>query len=299
MKTKPYFSVIIPTHNSEGFIERTLNSVLLQDYSNYEVVVSDDGSNDRTVEIVKSIFSRRNSLNLIILTNEHHGPGAARNKGVLSARGEWIAFLDSDDVWHREKLSTVVRHILNRPFVDLWCHSETVRLKNRMIALDYYRWFNSNIDPFISLYVRNALSTSAVTVRTECLKRVGLFDESLLSAQDYDLWLRLSNGSRIDFIKQPLGEYFVRENSISSDPLLRLTCLLTIGDKYFDILKQKTRFCSFYRLMFKSRAFLDAGNRSLKQGNYRDGIGYLAKGIFYLPLNVGRFAPIFESLNRH
>lgn len=299
MKRDLFFSVVIPTYNSEGFIDRTLNSVFEQDYANYEVIVSDDGSTDRTVEVVKGIFSHRSSSDTKILTNEHKGPGSARNKGIMSAKGEWVAFLDSDDIWRPKKLSTVARYISTSPSVDLWCHSEIVRLRHKTVTFDYRKWFNSSIDPFISLYLENALSTSAITVRMEHLKKAGLFDEGLSSAQDYDLWLRLSTAVQIGFIQDLLGEYVVRANSISSDPIRRLSCLLTISDKYIDILRTKTRFYLLYRFMFRSRAFLDAGIRLFKQGNRQEGIGYMLKGALHVPFPASKFAPILENLNRN
>jgi hypothetical protein len=91
----PYFSVIIPTFNREGLIGQTLRSVFSQEYLDYEVIVVDDGSTDRTVDVVKSLGQP-----LRLLVQDNSGPGAARNLGVEHARGDYIAFLDSDDVWY-------------------------------------------------------------------------------------------------------------------------------------------------------------------------------------------------------
>ena len=117
----PFISVIIPTYNSENFIAKTLETVSSQTYNKYEVIISDDGSTDNTVGVVKSFFVKYPFRNNELLINEHEGPGAARNKGIENARGDWVSFLDSDDIWNHNKLERVVRYILY--VCDLRCES--------------------------------------------------------------------------------------------------------------------------------------------------------------------------------
>ena len=168
------------------------------------------------------------------------GPGAARNKGILQAEGEWISFLDSDDLWANNKLEVVVQFILNNKEVDLICHSEKVIISDgRSINYDYYKQFNFSISPFLSLYRQNSLSTSAVTVRKQILIKSGMFSTHLLSSQDYELWLKISliSGIKISFIEQSLGYYIDREENISSDYKMRYKCLSKISYNYSHLLK--------------------------------------------------------------
>jgi len=123
----PFISVVIPTYNSAEYITPTLESVFSQTYDNYEVIISDDGSSDNTNQIVNNIFVRFPDRATKLLANKHFGAGASRNIGIKAASGEWIAFLDSDDLWSDSKLWKVADYINNNENVDLVCHSEIWR----------------------------------------------------------------------------------------------------------------------------------------------------------------------------
>src|SRR5680860_905758 len=106
-------SVVCPTFNSSKFIEKTLMTIVDQSRKPEEVIISDDGSSDRTPEIVERfILNHGDGITWKIRRNTHRGPGAARNDGVASAKGDWVAFLDSDDLWHAEKLERVEHALL-------------------------------------------------------------------------------------------------------------------------------------------------------------------------------------------
>jgi len=108
----PFVSVVISTYNSESFVTKTLETVFLQTYNNYEVIVSGDGSTDNTVGVVRSFFLKYLSRKKTLLKNKHEGPGAARNKGIENASGDWVSFLDSDDLWNHDELERVVGYML-------------------------------------------------------------------------------------------------------------------------------------------------------------------------------------------
>jgi len=106
-----FFSVILPTFNSSSFIDKALQSLMSQTYRKFEVIASDDGSKDNTVKILKKYkkLFKKKKINLIIIENSHFGPGYARNKAIEKSKYEWLAFLDSDDVWHKDKLLKVLK----------------------------------------------------------------------------------------------------------------------------------------------------------------------------------------------
>lgn len=293
----PFISVIIPTYNSEAFVTGTLETVYSQIYKQFEVIVSDDGSTDRTTDVVEAVFSKYPTILSRLLRGKHAGPGAARNRGIEAASSEWLAFIDSDDLWYEVKLNVVVGYIKQTPAVDLWCHSEISKKNERRIPLRHYKNFNASLDPLLSLYRKNSLSTSAVVVRRKLLLEAGLFDESLPSAQDYDLWLKIACAkAKIGYIKEVLGEYCVRSGNISAHIENRLRCLLVIGERYFNQVKQRSRIPAIDFLKFRSNAFLSAALDSWSSGFKRDGIIFFLKSILHWPFQQRYFQVILQRL---
>lgn len=231
-----YISVIIPTYNSENYIERSLNSVLDQNYENYELLVSDDGSNDNTKKILEKYkihFKKKNILYQLIF-NEHLGPGNARNQAIKRSNHEWIAFLDSDDVWMENKLQIVSDAILSNPDCNCIIHDEIyVNKKNNEIKYEYTNMFNNSELIFNQLYEKNFLSPSSMCIKKKLLEDSKFFDINLPNAQDYDLWLKIGNSFNIVKIKKFLTKYYFRSDNISSRPYsIRLKYLIKIANKY-------------------------------------------------------------------
>lgn len=217
LEKNPLISVICPTYNSSSFVLRTLESIVAQSYRPFEVIISDDGSMDDTVQTVRRFLKGYPEIQSEIIVRPHCGPGAARNAGIQHAKGEWIAFIDSDDVWLPQKLEVVAQAISKHPEVNLFCHSEEqVSRDGSRQLLDHGSRFNAQKSIDSQLYYCNLFSTSAVTCRQDLLCQSGLFDESLMSGQDYELWLRMSPWIRPYFIRDVLGYYYDRHGNISS-----------------------------------------------------------------------------------
>ncbi len=294
---EPFISVVIPTYNSEHFITKTLETVFAQTYNNYEVIVSDDGSTDNTVDVVKSLFLKYPIRNKDLLINDHEGPGAARNRGVKAASGDWVAFLDSDDLWYREKLYRVACYICEND-VDLVCHSVLCEVKKKQVLVKRYTIFNNEINPFISLYRDNSLTTSAVTVKKDLLFKAGLFDTGLPSAQDYDLWLKLGllPNFKIEFIKEPLSVHVSRHVSISADIEQRFQCLLKIDRKYYETLKVLSRFPRMERARFRGRIYSFVAFALIRKGFYCKGIIFLFYSVSKWPFRYEWFKVIVSYI---
>lgn len=295
----PFISVVIPTYNSEKYIAETLRSVFHQTYENYEVIVSDDGSKDKTREIVKVIFSKFPGTKTKLLCNTHEGPGATRNRGIIEAGGEWIAFLDSDDLWFLEKLKKVAEFISNSKQIDLVCNSEIQKYGNNTKLLRYSELFSNKKELFLSLYRKNTLSTSAVSVKRSLLLKAGLFDVTLPAAQDYELWLRLATipNVKIGFIEDPLGYYIIRDGSISSASEQRLRCLLKINQKHFEHLKQVSKFPLLEGLAYEGRHYVSTGLELICKGDLKKGIVFFVVGIVKWPFRfdwVSKVIKIFH-----
>jgi glycosyltransferase involved in cell wall biosynthesis len=282
---RPFISVIIPTYNSGNFIAKTLEKVFSQTYNNYEVIVSDDGSADNTVGVVKSFFLENPSRKKALLINKHEGPGAARNKGIVNASGDWVSFLDSDDLWSHNKLERVVGYILENEGVDLVCHSVIVIEGPKENLMDPSKYFNNKIDPFLSMYRENCLYTSALTIKKSILYQAGLFDNILPSSQDYDLWLRLGliDKIKMGFIEDPLSTHILREGNISSNVEIRLQCMLEISRKYYAELKKVSKVPKIERTRFEGRIYSSVGLKLLRRKNIAKGIYYLFIGLLKWP----------------
>jgi len=282
---RPLISVVIPTYNSENFIIKTLETVFSQTYNNYEVIISDDGSIDNTAGVVKSFFSKYPSRNKTLLINKHEGPGAARNKGIENASGDWVSFLDSDDLWNHNKLESVVGYILKNDDIDLVCHSLVAIDGSKETLMDPSKYFNNKIDPFLSIYRENCLYTSALTIKKSILYQAGLFDNILPSAQDYDLWLRLGmiNKIKMGFIEDPLTTYINREGNIGSNVETRLQCMLEISRKYYAELKKVSKVPKIEKIRFEGRIYSSVGLMFLRRKNISKGISYLCFGLLKWP----------------
>jgi glycosyltransferase involved in cell wall biosynthesis len=205
MNSSPRFSVVIPTRNCADLLKRALGSVWSQTFSNYEVLVIDNESTDSTPDILRSQKDSR----LIKLCSRNHGNIAAvRNLGIQKSRGEWIAFLDSDDLWYPNKLHEIDKKISENPDVILICHNEQlVHQGVPQKVLHYGPWIPDMYDHL--LFKGNCLSTSAIAVRRESLEKVKGFSEreDFVTVEDYDCWMKLARMGKFSFLDTVLGEY--------------------------------------------------------------------------------------------
>ncbi len=229
------FSVVCPTYNSAEFVRATIESVLNQELLPEELILIDDGSRDSTIKVLEDIRSEyKGPVVIKILHCLHNGPGAARNQGIIAAKSEWIAFLDSDDLWYNHKLLEVDRQININPDINILCHSENyVQLSGEKRVLNYGEYVVNNIEFKKSIFRINPFSTSATVCKKELLLKHGMFDEKLMSSQDYELWLRLAPFMDPCFIENVLGEYYERQGNISTTKSLsRLKNMLIIYYRY-------------------------------------------------------------------
>jgi glycosyltransferase involved in cell wall biosynthesis len=194
----PRVSVIIPTFNRAWCLREAIDSVLAQDFTDFELIVVDDGSTDGTGALLSGFSGR-----LTVLSQPNRGVSAARNAGIAAARAGLIAFLDSDDLWLPRKLTTQVGWFRQRPRA-LICQTEELWLRNgrRVNPGRRHRKRGGMIfEPSLELCL---VSPSAVMVRRALFDRVGLFDEALPACEDYDLWLRVSARFAVGLIETPL-----------------------------------------------------------------------------------------------
>ncbi len=185
--TFAHVSVIIPTHNRAGRVGEAIGSVLKQTYRDWELIVVDDGSTDGTAEVVRAFDDARISY----VSQDNRGVSAARNRGIAEARGEFIAFLDSDDRWEPCKLEVQMAFFSAHPDAHI-CQTEEVWIRNGVRVNPRKKHAKPSGWIFKECLPLCVVSPSAVMIRRAVFDAIGLFDEALVAAEDYDLWLRAS-----------------------------------------------------------------------------------------------------------
>lgn len=181
----PFFSIILPVYNRAAMIERAIGSVLSQDFSDYELIVVDDGSTDGTPEVLKKFRER-----ITIICQENCGVSSARNAGLRRASAPWILFLDSDDECLPGKFKAHFEYINRNPSLLLHQTEERwVRCGRRVNPMNKHRKREGDI--FIPSLKLCLISPSCACIHRDLFTRHGMFDEELPACEDYDLWLRI------------------------------------------------------------------------------------------------------------
>lgn len=216
----PKISVIIPTYQSIQFIRETIESVLAQTYRNYEIIVVDGGSTDGTKELLNSYEDRIN-----VIVQKGKGISNARNVGVRASNGEYIAFVDSDDLWLPKKLEIQMKFFNEKSFKvgliysDAFFFPEEKNLKFDSLANKRAFQIGKPHRGRIlkHLLMENFIPASTVLIRKLCFERVGLFDESLRLCEDIDMWMRIAESFEVDYQDVVLAKIRLRTGSLTQD----------------------------------------------------------------------------------
>lgn len=205
----PLVSVIIPAYNSEKTIRQTIESVLNQTLSDFELIVINDGSQDATLDIVSSIADPR----LKVYSYANAGGAVSRNRGFSHSSGEFIAFLDADDLWTPDKLEAQLKALQANPQAAVaYSWLDSIDESNQFVRCGCH--FTENGDVFVKLLLTCFVeSGSNPLIRRQAFIDVGGFDESLTASQDYDLYLRLAD--RYHFVAVPIPQILYRLSSNS------------------------------------------------------------------------------------
>jgi len=235
LKRSGSVSVIIPAHNSETYIRRAIDSVLAQTHPAAEIIVVDDGSTDGTCDIVKSYGPP-----IRYLYQANAGPGAARNAGIRAARGDWIAFLDSDDEWFPEKLQVQLNLLQHNPEL-VWATSNLIRClcdENRKgpemnpSRVGKLLGPKAYIESYFQAYIAGAGGfTGTKIIRRDIFDQVGLFQVGVRQSEDMDLWCRIAfRWPQIGYNTQPLAIYHMGV----PDSLMRENVEVKIYSQFID-----------------------------------------------------------------
>jgi len=282
----PTVSVIIPSYNRAHLLGRAIQSILNQTYQDFEIIVVDDGSKDNTEEVVRGFNDKRIRY---IWHEVNKGGSAARNTGIKAARGEYIAFQDSDDEWLSQKLEKQMKVFEKvSPKVGV-VYTGYWRLKgDKKTYIPSSKVSQKEGDIHKILLEVNFVTTQAVVVKTECFERAGMFEEELRRLEDWELWIRISKYYHFKCIDEPLVVSYYTPGSISADESALIRARKLILEKHFeDTKKDRGLLAKHYR---------DIGLLLCSNGEMGQGRKYFITALKVYPLNIRPLLLAFISL---
>ena len=229
----PLVSVIIPVHNAQNTLAKTIDSVLTQTVTDLELIVVNDGSTDETASVIQSYYDPR----IIYIAQERLERCVARNMGASIARGSYLAFLDADDWWKPEKLEKQIPVLINNPNLGLvYCDVYYAEDPSQKILFRYgshYKMYRGKVwEPLFFRY--NFIQSPTPIIPRHVFQQVGGFDPDLPPLEDWDLWLRIAWYNSIDFIDEPLAYYRWHKNAtdLRQPNEILFRCQLKLYDRF-------------------------------------------------------------------
>lgn len=242
----PIISVVIPVYNGEKTIQETIDSVLKQSFGDFELLVINDGSTDETLEIISNIRDER----LKVFSYANAGLAASRNRGTSLATGEYISFIDADDLWTPDKLELQLKALQEHPEAAVaYSWTDCINESGNFIYIGSHLSVNGNV--YANLLLSNFLdSGSNAFIRSSALKVVGGFDGSLNPCEDWDMWLRLA--TKYHFVAVPKVQvmYRISANSMSAN-------LVKMAKKNLEVIERN---CDYTNPNLQKIAYLSKGN---------------------------------------
>ncbi|MBD1918188.1 MULTISPECIES: glycosyltransferase family A protein [Cyanophyceae] len=284
-KKQPLVSVIIPAYNAEKFIAKTLESVLAQTYHNIEVIVVDDGSEDRTAQIVQSYMERTSQLKL--LSQKNLGVAAARNLGIHQAKGKFIAPLDADDIWYEQNIERQVHAILSAEKNVGLVYSWSIDIDEFGQQLGCVRASRIAGRVYTTLLLHDFIANaSSVLIRKDCLDQVGGYDPTLKQqngqgGEDWDIYLRIAEHYEFRVIPEVLVGYRQLANSMSADSYQMARSRFLIWQK---IRQQYPRIPTSIERLSNSSFYLHLADQDYRATEYRTALDWTIKALKIDPL---------------
>lgn len=230
IQKNPLVSVIVPCYNHQHYVEECLRSVFKQSYTNFELIVIDDGSKDDSPNIIDKL---QQEFQFSFVKQQNIGLSATLNKAITQyAKGDYIAILASDDYWHPKKLQKQVDFIFrNEQYAMIY--SSAFIVNNNSEIVSQFEHQRLTIEPNFENIILNRAGIPALTalIKREIFDKVGLFDEKL-AMEDWDMWLRISYQHKIGYLPEKLAYYRMHDSNISSKLALMLQNRLAIVDKW-------------------------------------------------------------------
>ena len=287
-------SVIMPSYNHGHFIDKAIESVINQTFNNWEIIVIDNHSTDNTQEVLK----KYKDINLRKISIKNKGIiAASRNLGIENSQSEYIAFLDSDDVWYPNKLE-VCLELLSHNY-DMVCHAEKWTGLSKDKNVFYGPEHRTSYDSL--LFSGNCLSTSAVVLKKEILSSVNGFSEepTFNTAEDYDLWLRISKeNKKIGIVNEVLGEYRLHDSNESQSGFKNMEAIMSVLKFH---LKENNGTGILHHFRSKNclaKVVYGTGRVLQKQGKFGKASMLFLKSILSFPMNIKFYIALISCLFR-
>lgn len=224
----PTVSVIIAAYNYGHYLPQALDSALAQSFTDLEILVVDDGSTDDTAEVIERYA---HDPRMRYVRREHAGQPATKNAGIRASRGRWIAFLDADDAWLTDKLARQLAAAGDDPRTGVvYCDFAPIDAEGHLLATATRTLPRGEV--LDEMFLRNFVCFSSAMVRREVFDRIGMFDESIPLAIDYDLWLRAAREFSFESVAAPLVRYRTGHANLSKRAEERVLIALGIMDRY-------------------------------------------------------------------
>lgn len=288
MESRPEVSVILPTHNRASLLGRAIASVLSQTFRDFELIVVDDASTDGTGEIARSFEDARVKY---LRNDSKRGAAAGENRGIEASRAELIAFIDDDDEWLDGKLEAQVSRFRIEPasigvvYTGRWLNKHGTRQYGPPLSI-----LSKKGEIHDELFTRRTfVPLVCAMVRKECFRVAGMFDESLPTSNDYDLWIRISRHFRFVYIPEPLVIVNYTPGSISTSPWNIIQARKILLEKHADEFRRIGRRLSAFFLW-------QIGTLMIASGEIKQGRLYLARAVARFPWNPGYILALMASL---
>jgi glycosyltransferase involved in cell wall biosynthesis len=279
----PKVDVIIPAYNAARYLAAALASVEAQTFADWHIVLIDDGSTDNTAEVAAP-FRERLGQKLTYIKQENQGLPAARNAAIRNSSAEYLALLDSDDIWLPCRLADSLRYLESHPSVGV-SHSSVAFVDETGKILKTFDTPQKHGEGMIAPYIymrKVQLPCPTVTFRRSCIEKVGLFDETMRATEDRDLWFRIALHFEVGFIPKVLAHYRISTTSMSSDPNRMLQAQLRFIEKHYG-----SPGCGvLVRRIALSHCYIQYAEALNLRGEHRNALKSAAQSLCFYPFDL-------------
>ena len=282
-------SVIIPAFNAAAFVAEAIDSVLAQTMRDFEIIVVNDGSTDETARLLSSYDGR-----ITVVNQANHGLAAARNKGAAVARGEWLAFLDADDLWHPDKLQ--LQLAIAGPN-DHFSYTDRLNIGDRgplpLRQGDLQPGYEGDVFEQL-LVVGNILTASSVMMRRRQFELLEGFCVDLQAAEDWDLWIRFAADYPMKYHREPLVSYRFHSSMMSGDPAKMAAARTAVVRRALDLPRAR-RLSPAVKRRIWSTTFVSNGWDAGRHARRPEAIEYYLRAIERWPFAVTPYRELVKT----
>jgi glycosyltransferase involved in cell wall biosynthesis len=289
----PKVSVVITCYNYGLYVSEAIESVLDQTFKDFEVIVIDDGSTDDTLLVMEQY---RSYQEIRYIRQENQGQPKAKNRGIAESKGEFVAFLDADDIWLPEKLELQLQLFINPSVGVGYTRRYWIDPSGKVIKGNERTLRRGNILNYI--FIDNFVCFSSSMVRRGLLTTAGGFDETIPMGIDYDLWVRLASRCQFDYVDRPLVKYRTGHANLSRNTVKRYECAEKIMRKNLADSQVRKEMSWWVPRLAWADTWKNKGNAARSLGNYLDAALLYVRALTNYPLFAGAWIGLARCLIR-